>query len=441
MSLSMLSRRRKILKWVLQKKEASQTTDTESEIKPSHASDVRPGTRALPSPYTTSRKKRRTNSPRASPPRLDLALQFPTGRDVPSTRDAVSSTALHAEHLDAATPSRPPVRRMHGAMPSSLTIKHRAHDSPPPCGSASPRTPPPSRHVDGGALVTSKRTRAPRELKTVMKTTLKKKKGPVLSRSYGAGEHRIDGIDVVVSSVLLYGHLQPDNATDAQPLDVPVHYWRKRYFLFSRFDEGVMMDSAAWFETTPEIIAAHIAWRLSDCSTICDGTAGVGGNAVQFARQDMRVECVDINKKRLRMCSRNAKIYGVRDRLKFHVGDFCAVPPVVVDAVFLSPPWGGPECFKSRSFSLDPVYHDGRIRKREGVTCDIPQMFARATLWSRTVVLFLPHHTDLRSLSNLARKHGYPHFEAEKIYYQLGGKMHFKILTVYFGHPRRHSDA
>lgn len=61
-------------------------------------------------------------------------------------------------------------------------------------------------------------------------------------------------------------------------------YWCQRYTLFSRYDHGVLMDQEAWFSVTAEVIAQHQAKR---CATgvIVDGFTGVGGNAIQFAKQ------------------------------------------------------------------------------------------------------------------------------------------------------------
>lgn len=36
-------------------------------------------------------------------------------------------------------------------------------------------------------------------------------------------------------------------------------YWLQRYSLFSRFDEGILMDEEGWYSATPQVIAAHHA--------------------------------------------------------------------------------------------------------------------------------------------------------------------------------------
>lgn len=57
-------------------------------------------------------------------------------------------------------------------------------------------------------------------------------------------------------------------------------YYKNRYSIFSRFDEGIKLDHEAWFSTTPEIIAEHLAKRIG-CGVILDAFCGVGGNTIQ----------------------------------------------------------------------------------------------------------------------------------------------------------------
>ena len=41
-------------------------------------------------------------------------------------------------------------------------------------------------------------------------------------------------------------------------------YWAQRRRLFSRFDQGIQLDSEGWYSVTPEIIADHVAKRVAD---------------------------------------------------------------------------------------------------------------------------------------------------------------------------------
>jgi trimethylguanosine synthase len=49
--------------------------------------------------------------------------------------------------------------------------------------------------------------------------------------------------------------------------------------LFSKYDEGILLDKESWFSVTPEKVAEYIAKRFSDKNVI-DGCCGVGGNAI-----------------------------------------------------------------------------------------------------------------------------------------------------------------
>ena len=43
--------------------------------------------------------------------------------------------------------------------------------------------------------------------------------------------------------------------------------------LFSRYDEGVLMDREGWFSVTPEVLATHLAARCC-CDLVIDAFAG-----------------------------------------------------------------------------------------------------------------------------------------------------------------------
>lgn len=49
----------------------------------------------------------------------------------------------------------------------------------------------------------------------------------------------------------------------SRPPEVPEKYWNQRFGLFSRFNEGIRLDTESWFSVTPELIAIHIAHRVA----------------------------------------------------------------------------------------------------------------------------------------------------------------------------------
>eukprot|EP00435_Cladocopium_sp_Y103_P053797 s2167_g17.t1 len=200
-------------------------------------------------------------------------------------------------------------------------------------------------------------------------------------------------------------------------------YWKRRYNYFARFDEGVRMDLGAWFEVTPESVARHIADRLQ-YDRVVDGTCGVGGNAIQFAMTSRAVVAVDTDSQRLEDARHNAGIYGVADRISFVHDDFVHFAETykgpTIDAVFLSPPWGGPGHLDCPHFSL-----------RDVEVPDIVLLFAAATKLSSRVALYLPRHTDLHEVAILASHYGYPAVEVEKVFFQ-HPTPHLKLVVVYF---------
>jgi len=218
-----------------------------------------------------------------------------------------------------------------------------------------------------------------------------------------------------------------DDSTETErgddPPPVDEKYWKRRYNYFARFDEGVRMDAGAWFEVTPESVARHIA----DClpyGLVVDGTCGVGGNAIQFAMSSQRVLAVDTDAGRLRDAEHNASVYGVRERIDFVHDDFAHFaaeyrgPPV--DAVFLSPPWGGPQHLDADYFSLLDV------------PCpDIVKLFVAASELSTRVVLYLPRHVDLHEIAMLASAQGFSTVTVEKVFFQYPTP-HLKLVVVYF---------
>ncbi|KAL6012226.1 hypothetical protein ACLOJK_002704 [Asimina triloba] len=130
-------------------------------------------------------------------------------------------------------------------------------------------------------------------------------------------------------------------------------YWYQRYSLFSKYDDGIKMDEEGWFSVTPEEIAISHAERSGDGSVI-DCFSGVGGNAIQFARRCCHVLAIDIDPQKVELAFNNAKIYGVEDYIDFIVGDFFQLAPFLkADALFLSPPWGGPAYSTVDTFTLD----------------------------------------------------------------------------------------
>lgn len=100
----------------------------------------------------------------------------------------------------------------------------------------------------------------------------------------------------------------------------------------------------------------------SPIHTIIDAFCGVGGNTIQFALSASckRVIAIDTDPTAILCAKHNAQIYGVSDKIEFIIGDFFELlnakePKLKADAVFLSPPWGGPSYRNDEIFDLEDM--------------------------------------------------------------------------------------
>lgn len=156
-------------------------------------------------------------------------------------------------------------------------------------------------------------------------------------------------------------------------------YWKQRYSLFSKFDEGILMNQELWFSVTGERVAIFIAKLLrayyqdgfqdsvaavdqdqvdleydpaaaaaaaaggteqtqqGECDgeqgdnniqqniagiTILDVFCGGGGNTIQFARRFDRVFALDFNSENIYCTKNNCGVYGVADHVECVEGDW-----------------------------------------------------------------------------------------------------------------------
>ncbi|KAG0482425.1 hypothetical protein HPP92_010509 [Vanilla planifolia] len=181
------------------------------------------------------------------------------------------------------------------------------------------------------------------------------------------------------------------------------------------------MDEEGWFSVTPEAIAAEQAAHAAahGVPVIIDCFAGVGGNAIQFAARSFYVVAIEIDPRKVKCAIKNARIYGVEDKIDFVVGDFFRLAPFLKgDVVFLSPPWGGPSYSKFHVFTLD------MFKPKDGYS-----IFNAAQKITPNIIMFLPRNVDLIQVEELSWLSSPPlKMQIEENYI---GK-HLKGITVYF---------
>lgn len=206
-----------------------------------------------------------------------------------------------------------------------------------------------------------------------------------------------------------------------------IKYYNQRYRLFSKFDEGIELDEQAWYSVTPEVIAEHIANRvtqqLSVSPLIVDGFCGAGGNTIQFAlalnkhHSSPFLIGIDIDAKKIKLAKKNAKVYGVDHLIEFIVGDYFKLSPKLKpDCVFLSPPWGGPDYLNMEVYNIQ---HIQPLGGKELVHFTFTNV-------CKNVILCLPRNINPYHIVELTKK--YDQVEVE--YNSINGKL--KTITCYF---------
>jgi trimethylguanosine synthase len=167
-------------------------------------------------------------------------------------------------------------------------------------------------------------------------------------------------------------------------------YWQRRYDLFSRFDEGIRIDVEGLFSAKPEQISLELGKTLKG-NVILDAFGGVGASVIGFARSGRKVICVEINVERCEMIRNNLTVYGVSDLVTVINDDVMRIKDELgYDAVYLDPPWGGPDYIHQEHFYLHNFRPDGnRLLEAFGSAGEL--------------VLSVPVNFDLNELMKYAR--------------------------------------
>ncbi len=168
-------------------------------------------------------------------------------------------------------------------------------------------------------------------------------------------------------------------------------YWERRYWLFSKFDDGIQTDREGLYSVMPEHAALQIGAKipLDRGAKILDAFCGIGGSAIGFARAGFHVTSVDIDSARLAMAAHNAGIYGVNGLIEFQSADaVAAIAGGNYDYVFFDPPWGGPDYARRDRFTVAMFAPD--------LTGVFPQLLKRRQKFA----IRLPKNFDLDELKN-----------------------------------------
>mmetsp|Transcript_12925 Transcript_12925/g.14832 ORF Transcript_12925/g.14832 Transcript_12925/m.14832 type:complete len:247 (+) Transcript_12925:436-1176(+) len=214
-------------------------------------------------------------------------------------------------------------------------------------------------------------------------------------------------------------------------------FFKKRKYLFSRYDRGIKLDEESWYSVTPESIAEYIAERVAktintDELYVLDAFSGCGGNVIQFCKVATKVFGCEIDQTKIDYLHNNCGIYGVnnysvvlRDYLESSASDF---EEKRIDVVFLSPPWGGVGYTQMEKYKLEYVYPN------------FNEILTKSLEFSKNLVLFLPRNTDvteLCSVLSIYSKQMCKLGRQQEIVFEIERLGHYKgetsILMVYTG--------
>jgi len=191
------------------------------------------------------------------------------------------------------------------------------------------------------------------------------------------------------------------------------------------------MDPVGWYSVCPESLAEHIAERfyktLGPNALVLDGMGGVGGNVIQFAKKFHITFCVDLSMERLILAKHNAAVYGVDQKVEFIRADYTNLAPHwrTIDAINLSPPWGGPK-YARKNFDIDA--------DMEPSCYQLHELSLRLT---PNICYQLPKNSNIDQLKDLARmiQVKNPLENSKKFFEYEDAYIHdqLKMVVIYFG--------
>jgi len=121
---------------------------------------------------------------------------------------------------------------------------------------------------------------------------------------------------------------------------------------------------------------------------ILDGTAGIGGNVISFAKYFNKVCAIELNTSRFEILKNNIDIYQYKN-IKLINDDSINYLNNNYDVYFFDPPWGGPDYKK---------YNNIRLKLGNNTLTDIISKIKAHTM--KSIIFKLPINYDLLEFSN-----------------------------------------
>jgi len=194
-------------------------------------------------------------------------------------------------------------------------------------------------------------------------------------------------------------------------------------FLFKSVPDDIkgklQFDLESLYSTTDEITADNIVKDIK-CNIkvthnlIVDATACIGGSAYALSKVFDKVIAIENNEKRFQMLKTNIELLQVSDKVLPIFGDCLEVYKSLepADAIFIDPPWGGPQYIEHKKI---------RLKISDLDLNEVCELFAK-TSKIKYIILKLPVNFDYTSLKSSLFKVSFKN--------KMLRKMHLLILEV-----------
>ena len=104
--------------------------------------------------------------------------------------------------------------------------------------------------------------------------------------------------------------------------------------------------------------------------TILDGTAGIGGNIISFAKYFKSVIGFELDENRFNILNNNIKVYNLTNISTYNLNSLDNL--LMADIYFFDPPWGGPNYkkYKNLTFKFNDIDLDQIVIKIKKINKD-----------------------------------------------------------------------
>lgn len=131
-------------------------------------------------------------------------------------------------------------------------------------------------------------------------------------------------------------------------------------FLFKKVPElersKLLLDTEALYSTTDQVTAEKVATIISKyisaSSTIVDATACIGGSCYALAATFQRVIAIEKDHTKFEYLKHNMNVLGAHNIECINADCVNECKKYKSDAIFIDPPWGGPQYKTKRNVSL-----------------------------------------------------------------------------------------